>query len=195
MKTKVAVIGVDPLNDFGDPNGSLYVKNGEEIVIPANKLMGFASKMDWLVVLVQEAHPPDTIHFKDWPVHGVEGTWGAEFLSELVIPDHTLRAKKGQGKNSHGYDPFEGTFPSGIGLEFILRASKVVAIVFWGLATDFCVKAGVITACELGFKVFVAIDACRAVNANPGDEEKAIEEMKASGATIVTTEEVLKWNI
>jgi len=50
-----------------------------------------------------------------------------------------------------------------------------------GLATDYCVKFTAIDAVELGFKTYLILDACRAVNLQPGDEQHAVEEMRAAG--------------
>ena len=46
-------------------------------------------------------------------------------------------------------------------------------------------KATVLDALKEGFRVVVLEDAIRAVDVNPGDGAKALEEMKAAGATLV----------
>jgi nicotinamidase/pyrazinamidase len=60
-----------------------------------------------------------------------------------------------------------------------------------GLATDYCVRASTIDACELGFDTTVITDAIRAVNVDPGDGERALEEMKEAGARVATSDQVL----
>jgi nicotinamidase/pyrazinamidase len=59
-----------------------------------------------------------------------------------------------------------------------------------GLATDYCVRATVLDALQLGFQVDLVADGCRAVNLAPGDGERAIAEMAAAGARIVDSTEV-----
>ena len=54
-----------------------------------------------------------------------------------------------------------------------------------GLATDYCVKNTVLDAVREGFKVKAVADAMRAVEVEAGDGERAIEEMRQSGAEIV----------
>jgi nicotinamidase/pyrazinamidase len=57
------------------------------------------------------------------------------------------------------------------------------------LATDYCVKNTVLDALRQGFKVRALADAMRAVNINPDDGARAIDEMRAAGAEIVGNEE------
>ena len=58
-----------------------------------------------------------------------------------------------------------------------------------GLATDYCVKFTALDALAEGFPVRVVADACRGVNLHAGDVDRAIEEMQAAGAEIVTSDE------
>ena len=61
-----------------------------------------------------------------------------------------------------------------------------------GLATDYCVKANVMDAIAAGFQVTVASDGIRAVDVNPGDGAKAIEEMRHCGARFVPAADALR---
>jgi nicotinamidase/pyrazinamidase len=54
-----------------------------------------------------------------------------------------------------------------------------------GLATDYCVKATVLDAIDLGFDTWVIEDGCRAVELAAGDGERALAAMRAAGATLV----------
>lgn len=74
------------------------------------------------------------------------------------------------------------------------------AVVVGGLATDYCVKATVLDALEARTKaeitpeklgIFVLRDAIRAVNIEPGDGGKALAEMEAAGAIVLTSAEVV----
>ena len=53
-----------------------------------------------------------------------------------------------------------------------------------GLATDYCVKSTVLDARERGYPVTVLGNAIRAVDLQPGDGDRAIEEMFAAGALL-----------
>jgi nicotinamidase/pyrazinamidase len=71
------------------------------------------------------------------------------------------------------------------GLGEWLAARGVRELDVAGVATDYCVKFTVLDALEAGFKVRLLINACRAVNLQPDDEEKAIAEMRRAGAQVV----------
>jgi nicotinamidase/pyrazinamidase len=55
-----------------------------------------------------------------------------------------------------------------------------------GLATEFTVKATVLDAKREGFDVKVLADAVRAVEVQPGDGLRALQEMQQSGAQLTT---------
>jgi nicotinamidase/pyrazinamidase len=184
----VALVVLDVQNDFADPGGSLSVKGGSEVAKLANAEIAAARAAGAPVVYTQDWHPPDTPHFaKDggiWPVHCVAGSWGAEFVPELVVDGPVVR--KGTG-GEDGYSGFSMRHPvtgagSGTQLEAILRERKVDRLVVIGLATDYCVKETVLDALGLGFRVAVITDAVRAVDREPGDGDRAIEAMRHAGA-------------
>jgi nicotinamidase/pyrazinamidase len=91
----------------------------------------------------------------------------------------------GAGRDDQGYSGFEKSE-----LEELLRARDVDEVAVAGLATDYCVRASTIDACRLGFDTTVITDAIRAVDVNPGDGERALEEMQEAGAKLATSEQV-----
>jgi len=60
----------------------------------------------------------------------------------------------------------------------------VTQIVICGLATDYCVKSTVLDARERGYPVTVLQNGIRAVDLQPGDGDRAIEEMFGAGALL-----------
>jgi nicotinamidase/pyrazinamidase len=54
-----------------------------------------------------------------------------------------------------------------------------------GLALDYCVKYSVLDARHLGLNTHVILDGCRGIELEIGDIERALEEMKQAGATIL----------
>ncbi len=53
-----------------------------------------------------------------------------------------------------------------------------------GLATDYCVAHTVADAVRLGYQVVLLTDAIRAIDKQPGDGQRAIDEMVRFGATL-----------
>jgi nicotinamidase/pyrazinamidase len=78
------------------------------------------------------------------------------------------------------------------GLGDYLRDHGVKSIFLMGLATDYCVKYSCIDAVNLGFDVYLIIDACRGIDLQVGDVNKAIDEMRCSGVKIITSKDILE---
>jgi nicotinamidase/pyrazinamidase len=77
-------------------------------------------------------------------------------------------------------------------LDQLLKSRSVKRVYVVGLATDYCVKATALDALELGYEVFAVTDAMRAVNVNPDDGAKALDEMERRGAHLITSDEILE---
>lgn len=76
------------------------------------------------------------------------------------------------------------------GLAKHLHEKKLKDLYFVGLATDYCILYSVLDALELGFNTWVIRDACRAINLKPGDEERALDQMRSQGAKIIRSSEI-----
>ncbi|HEX8352205.1 MAG TPA: nicotinamidase [Pyrinomonadaceae bacterium] len=182
VKEGRALIVVDVQNDFC-PGGSLAVGRGDEVVAPLNRLIGEFLARGLPVYKSRDWHPARTRHFADhggtWPVHCVQGTPGAEFHPDLLEDPRVEVVSKGTG-DEDSYSAFDGT-----ALAEDLRRRGVREVWVGGLATDYCVKNTVLDALREGFRVRALADAMRAVNLRPGDDARALEEMRAAGAEIV----------
>jgi len=53
-----------------------------------------------------------------------------------------------------------------------------------GLATDYCVKATVLDAVDLGFRTVLIIAGVRGVELHRGDCQRAIDQIRAAGVEI-----------
>jgi nicotinamidase/pyrazinamidase len=184
-QSKRALIVVDVQNDFC-PGGSLAVAHGDEVVAPLNKLIAEFLERGEPVFKTRDWHAPQTKHFADyggtWPVHCVQQTTGAEFHPDLLDDLHIRVISKGLG-DEDCYSGFDGT-----DLALQLRRLGVEEVWVGGLATDYCVKNTVLDALKEGFQVKALKDAMRPVELQPGDGDRALEEMRAAGAEIVEPE-------
>jgi nicotinamidase/pyrazinamidase len=141
------------------------------------------------LVYTQDWHPESTPHFeKDggvWPVHCVKDTWGAELHPELDVSGPVVR------KGSNGEDGYSGftmrdpatgeEIPTPLREMLVERDIERVVVV--GLALDVCVKATALDAAK-DFQTAVVANASAAVELEPGDGERALEELRSSGVTI-----------
>jgi nicotinamidase/pyrazinamidase len=174
-----ALIVVDVQNDFC-PGGALAVPEGDAVVEPINVMAREAP----FVVATRDWHPADHGSFAEqggiWPVHCVAGTSGAELHPGVDAGAIDAVVDKGQGPDHEGYSGFEGT-----SLLELLRDRGVDAVDVAGLALDYCVKATALDARRAGFDVTVHRGATRAVEVTPGDGERAVEELRAAGVSVV----------
>ena len=174
-----ALIVVDVQNDFC-PGGALAVPDGDAVVEMVNRLAGEAS----FVVATRDWHPADHGSFAAqggvWPVHCVRDTPGAQLHPGIDSRQIDVVLDKGRDPELEGYSGFEGTE-----LERLLRDRGVDAVDVAGLALDYCVKATALDARRAGFDVTVRRGATRAVEVSPGDGERAVEELRAAGVSVV----------
>jgi nicotinamidase/pyrazinamidase len=179
-----ALIIVDVQNDFL-PGGKLAVAEGERVLAPLNALI----ERFFHVYLTRDWHPRDHSSFKasggPWPPHCVQDTMGAAFSPKLRTATVEAVISKGVDPASEGYSGFDGT-----DLEQRLREAGVTRVFVGGLATDYCVRATAVDARRLGFKVVAVTDAMAAVKVKPGDERKAIEDMRATGCMFVPSGQI-----
>jgi nicotinamidase/pyrazinamidase len=111
---------------------------------------------------------------------------GAAFPEELHLPASTPIVSKGTRADAEAYSGFEGT-----DLQRRLSEHAVKRLFVGGLATDYCVVQTVLGARRCGFDVVVLEDAIAAVNAHPGDGDRAIERMRQQGAVFVNSTRLL----
>ncbi len=113
-------------------------------------------------------------------------TWGAELRSDLDVRGPVVR------KGTSGEDGYSGftmrDAETGIEmpteLNALLQAQDITQVVVVGLALDVCVKATALDAAANGYATTVIADQARAVNLEPGDGERALDEMRAASITI-----------
>jgi nicotinamidase/pyrazinamidase len=173
-----ALIVVDVQNDFCS-GGALAVPGGEAVIEPINELVKRAD----FVVATRDWHPPDHLSFKEqggpWPVHCVRETSGAQLHAQLDTDRVDAIINAGREPEHEGYSGFEHTE-----LDRLLRDQEVDTVHVAGLALDYCVKETALDARRAGFDVVLHRDATRAINLQPGDDQRTIDELRAAGVRI-----------
>jgi len=173
-----ALIVVDVQNDFC-PGGALPVPDGDAVVDPINRLAGQFQ----FVVATRDWHPANHKSFVEqggpWPVHCVRDTSGAQLHSRLHSSQIDAIVDKGREPDDAGYSGFEHTE-----LERLLREQDVDRIHVAGLALDYCVRATALDARRARFDVVLHTGATRAIDAQPGDADRALTELRAAGVQV-----------
>jgi len=196
MKT---LIIVDIQNDFLE-GGSLAVPNGNDVIPVLNEIQ----KDFDLIVATQDWHPQNHKSFASehpnknefeiidlnglqqvlWPVHCVQGSFGAEFHKDLKMNSIEAIFRKGM---DHEIDSYSGFYDNGkrknTGLFGYLKDRKVSEVFVAGLAADFCVYFTANDAIDLGFKTTIIEEASKPIDAE--NWEKLKLDFKQKGGNIV----------
>jgi nicotinamidase/pyrazinamidase len=197
MNSDTALILVDIQYDFL-PGGALAVPQGDEIL----PIIASLQPMFDHLVATQDWHPahhgsfavnhPGTQPGQQivleglsqilWPVHCVQGTSGADFSTTLDRSKWNAIFQKGKNPSVDSYSGFFDNARRGdTGLGDYLKQQGIRRVFVAGLALDYCVKFTALDAVSLGFETLLLTDATRAVNLQPEDGQRALEEMKAAG--------------
>lgn len=173
------LIVVDVQNDFCS-GGALPVPDGDAVVDPINRLMEEIP----FTVATRDWHPPNHHSFGEqggpWPVHCVCDTGGAELHPKLHTSQIDAIVDVGCEPEDEGYSGFEHS-----DLERLLRDRDVETVHVAGLALDYCVRATALDARRAGFDVVLHRGATRAIDAEPGDAERTLEELGEAGVQFV----------
>lgn len=177
MKT---LIIVDIQNDFLE-GGSLAVPNGNDVIPVLNEIQ----KDFDLIVATQDWHPQNHKSFAAehpgknefeiidlnglqqvlWPVHCVQGSFGAEFHKDLKMNSIEAIFRKGMDPE---IDSYSGFYDNGkrknTGLFGYLKDRNVSEVFVAGLAADFCVYFTANDAIDLGFKTTIIEEASKPIN-------------------------------
>ena len=201
-----ALIIVDLQNDFL-PGGALPVPHGDEVIPLANELQ----RSFELVLATRDWHPPnhgsfaanhpgktpgdrivlDGIEQILWPVHCVQNTHGAEFAAAFDTSRIGHVFHKGIERNIDSYSTFfDNAHRRHTGLADYLKKRSIEDIYLMGLALDYCVKYSVLDARHLGLNTHVILDGCRGIELEPGDIDRAFNEMKGVGAVLLKSSDL-----
>jgi nicotinamidase/pyrazinamidase len=188
-----ALVIVDVQNDFC-PGGALGVPEGHRVVPVLNRYAEQFAARRAAVFVSRDWHPEETIHFRSggglWPPHCVQGTTGAAFHPDLVLPVEVTLVSKGMDPKSDAYSCFHAETEDGSPFAAALGQRGVSRLFIGGLATDYCVKSTVVDGVRAGFEVIVLEDAIAAVDLTPGDGERALVEMRTAGAWLVRLDDL-----
>jgi nicotinamidase/pyrazinamidase len=190
---------IDTQVDFMAPEGSLYVRGAELLVPNLVRLMSFARDHGIPVISSADAHARDDPEFAIWPPHCVMGTAGQRRIPETQLADAVIIPSQPGAFVPPASWPAQmilekAAYDTAANPNFdaVLRALGPRRAVVFGVATEYCVRADVLSLRERGFPVDLVVDAIQAITEEGG--RKALEEMTAAGARLVNTESACRPN-
>ena len=194
---RLVFVDVDTQVDFMLPGGRLYVPQAEEIIPNLRELMLWARAHQVPIISTSDAHPPGDPEFAQWPPHCVAGTPGQRRIPQTLFPDAVVVENRAGAFHLPGewvgqivvekpvYD-----FTTNVNIEAVLASLGQSRFVVFGVATEYCVRSDVLALRSRNLPVALVLDAIKPITEEGG--RKAIEEMVAAGAQLVTTEEVCR---
>ena len=185
MQQGDALLVVDVQNDFC-PGGALGITGGDQVIPVLNRWIEDAQHQKIPIYVSRDWHPPRHVSFRErggpWPSHCVQGTPGAAFHPDLRLPADIEIISKGYEPDRDSYSAFGGT-----GLLERLRGAGIKRLWIGGLAQDYCVHDTTLEGIRAGLEVHVIVDGTRAVNVDPDDGRRALEDMRRAGAIFEQT--------
>ena len=183
-----ALLLVDLQNDLF-PGGALAVPEANSLIPLINAYIKHFSRQGWPILATRDWHPANHRSFTEqqgpWPRHCVQGSRGAQFHSDLVMPPGMMVISKGTDAKKDARSGFDGT-----SLADRLEDLHVQTLFVLGLATDYCVKHTVIDGCAHSFRVVLLTDATRGINRQPHDSSTALQEMADAGAFLANINDI-----
>lgn len=189
---------VDTQADFMLPGGKLYVPGAEKIIPNVRRLVDAARQ--GLVLLVSDAcfHTHEDEEFRQWPPHCLRGTPGAEIIPEgqadrvYFVPNRAgarlptkLEDFQQVVLEKQTLDVFDNP-----NTEVLLeRLDRDAEFVVFGVVTEYCVRCAAKGLLERGRRVTLVTDAIETLNATDG--QRALQDLTAKGARLLSTNEAL----
>lgn len=191
---KAVFLDVDSQLDFLYPAGALYVPGAERIVPAIARLNRFAASHGIPVVSTADAHAENDPEFAQWPPHCVAGTWGqrkaeATLLDRRVVVPNRECPLDLEGARQIVIEKQTVDVFLAPNLARVIRTLDAERFVVYGVVTEICVLYAARGLRKLGRPVTVVTDATRALT--EAAARQALDEMRASGATLATVGEVL----
>jgi nicotinamidase/pyrazinamidase len=194
---RLVFLDVDTQVDFMCPSGSLYVPGAEEIIPNLAKLMLWARDHRIPIVSSADTHAPDDPEFAQWPPHCVAGTAGQRRIAETSFPDAlVVENRPGAFQVPHDWvgqlivEKSVYDVSTNVNFDAILASLGQPHFVVFGVATEYCVRWAVRALRKRSLPVALVRDAIKAITEEGA--RKAIEEMVAAGAELVTTAEICR---
>jgi len=195
---KIVFWAVDVQVDFMLPGGKLYVPGAEKLIPNIQRLVRGAAEAGALVVSSGDFHSENDPEFSTFPPHCLRGTSGAQILPEAMTKDYRTIANDPSRPlpsdvvrhaqvilEKQTLDVFDNPHAG----ELVKQLGSIADYVVFGVVTEYCVRCAAKGLLARGRKVSLVNDAIEALKAEDG--QRALAEMQALGARLITTDEAL----
>ena len=153
--SKSALIIVDMLKDFTDPNGLVFYPQNREVLPRIKKVLEECRKHGLLVVFLKHSYregkyDKNLINMRPNCIEGTDGDEIDPMLEVDPVKDYVIKKRR--------YSGFFGT-----DLDLVLRENKIENVIIVGTKTNCCIRATVTDAYNLDYLPIVVSD-CVATN-------------------------------
>ena len=189
---------VDAQADFMLPGGKLYVPGAEKLLPNIRRLTDAARQGRVFLVSHGCYHTKDDPEFAIFPPHCVQGTPGANLVPEaltekiLTVPNEAAASLPPDLSRYQQILLEKQTlniFESRHADQLVERLGPNIEYVVFGVVTEFCVRFAAKGLLERRRRVSVVRDAIETLNSEDG--KRAVAELQALGATLITTDQAL----
>jgi nicotinamidase-related amidase len=175
-----ALLVIDVVRDFTDPNGKVPHADAAKIVPVIDRFVAAARAKGALIIWVIDSHRPDKV---DWELQNVRdhctgGTPGVELAPPLEPADSDYVITKRR------YSAFVGT-----DLDLILRDNRIDTLFLTGTKTNVCIRATAQDAFEHNYRVIVPRE-CVSTD-KPHLHEANLEDIGKYMGRVLSVEEAL----
>lgn len=177
--TKSALIIVDMLKDFTDPNGLVYYPQNREVLLRIKKVLEECRKHGLLIIFLQHCYRRDKFdkNLQTMRPSCIEGSEGVEIdplLEVDPVRDYVIKKRR--------YSGFFGT-----DLDLVLRENKIANVIIVGTKTNCCIRATVTDAYNLDYLPIVIAD-CVATNDETVNRVHLLDIQKYLGRVLTSAE-------
>jgi len=202
ISRKFILWDVDTQADFMLPGGKLYVPGAEKLLPNLSRLTDAARHGHVFLVSSGDSHTLSDPELREWPQHCMRGTLGAGIVPETMTdrffvvpnrPDAPLPARLADFHQAilekQTLDVFENPNTDAALARIGEFTDPDAEFIVFGVVTEFCVKAAVEGLLRRGRRVAIVTDAIETIK--PEDGQRTLNRLRAAGAKLVSTNEIL----
>jgi nicotinamidase/pyrazinamidase len=199
VSKKMVFWEVDAQEDFMTPGGKLYVPGAEKLLHNIRRLTDAARQGRVLLVSHGCVHTKDDPEFAQFPPHCIRETQGAKHIPEALTEKYVTVPNHPAAKLPQDLEQFQqillekqtlDIFESHHAETLLDRLPRDAEFIVFGVVTEFCVRLAAKGLLERGRRVAVVSDAIETLNKH--EARRTMAELKALGATTITTNEALR---